>query len=180
MCQEYKTDILSGREDSLAWTTVTVTLFYVTPVSSKPIQKLESPQKSEVTQQSEQHPKPQRKKAHYTVDSETLLDNPLITNADLVAMAFPARGSGGRHPSPVPNTIPGTDSDTSTLRRVPIIFYDDTGAHKKRKPVFLSFFGSIENIAMIIYELPTYHPCGIFERRCEYPSRTSPLLVLNF
>jgi hypothetical protein len=63
-----------------------------------------------------------------------LKNSPLVTNEDLIAMALPERGSGGRHPSPVPSTIPDSDADTSVPRRVTIHFYDDKGAHKKAKP----------------------------------------------
>jgi hypothetical protein len=63
-----------------------------------------------------------------------LKGNPFVTNEDLVSMGLPARSGGGKHPSPVPNTIPGSDANTATPRRVTIIFYDDTGAHKKAKP----------------------------------------------
>jgi hypothetical protein len=63
-----------------------------------------------------------------------LKNNPPVTNEDRIAMGLPVYNSDSKHPSPVPNTAPGSDADTSISRRVKLVFYDDAGAHKKAKP----------------------------------------------
>ncbi|MDR2065314.1 MAG: hypothetical protein LBP85_06375 [Prevotellaceae bacterium] len=63
-----------------------------------------------------------------------LRENPLVTDDDLNSMGLPLHSSGGRTPSPVPDSNPDADIDTSQIRRIKIHFYEDTGAHKKAKP----------------------------------------------
>ena len=63
-----------------------------------------------------------------------LRDNPIVTNADLVAMGLPERNSGGRTPAPVPTTVPEGEVRLPSPAVVEIHFRD-SGAEHKAKPV---------------------------------------------
>jgi hypothetical protein len=62
-----------------------------------------------------------------------LRENPLVTDVDLVAMAFPPRGSGGRKPAPDPVTTPIGEVKTPSPGVVEVHFRD-AGSESRRKP----------------------------------------------
>ena len=55
-----------------------------------------------------------------------LKENPLVTNADLLAMGLPERGDGERHPATVPKTTPAATVKTPEPGIVEIHFRDDS------------------------------------------------------
>ncbi|MDR1666081.1 MAG: hypothetical protein LBS03_00065, partial [Bacteroidales bacterium] len=62
-----------------------------------------------------------------------LRENPLVTDADLIAMGLPARGSGGRTPAPDPTTAPFGEVKTPSPGVVDIHFRD-AGSESRKKP----------------------------------------------
>jgi hypothetical protein len=62
-----------------------------------------------------------------------LKNSPFVTDEDLHAMGLPTRTSGS-HPSPVPTSIPKSDTDTHMPRRITINFYEGEAPHKKANP----------------------------------------------
>jgi hypothetical protein len=58
--------------------------------------------------------------------------NPLVTNHDLRAMAFPERGSGERHPSPVATDYPGFKILTNMIRRLIVAFFDNANEERAK------------------------------------------------
>ena len=63
-----------------------------------------------------------------------LRENPLVTNADLLAMGMPERGDGERHPASVPKTSPAATVKTPGPGIVEIHFRDnsvDNPSHAK-------------------------------------------------
>ncbi len=62
-----------------------------------------------------------------------LKGNPVITNADLLAMALPKRPAGTRTPMPAPTTFPVPSIDISIIRQLTLHFVDSASG-KKGKP----------------------------------------------
>jgi hypothetical protein len=65
-----------------------------------------------------------------------LKDNPLVTDADLVAMGLPERGDGERHPAPVPETSPAATAKTPEAGIVEIHFRDSSVDNSSRAKPF--------------------------------------------
>jgi hypothetical protein len=63
-----------------------------------------------------------------------LKGNPLVTDIDLDAMGLPKRGDGGQTPSPVSDSYPDFDVDSSTIRRLIIDYYDKGQKKNSAKP----------------------------------------------
>ncbi|MDR1600815.1 MAG: hypothetical protein LBS42_00085 [Tannerella sp.] len=61
-----------------------------------------------------------------------LKENPLATDADLVAMGLPERSSGGRKPAPVPTTSPAATVKTPGPGIVEIYFRDNSVDNSSR------------------------------------------------
>jgi hypothetical protein len=61
-----------------------------------------------------------------------LKNNPLVANADLLAMGLPERNKGRTH-APVAAEAPGCSVDTSTIGRLKFHFYSK-GDHRRAKP----------------------------------------------
>ncbi len=61
-----------------------------------------------------------------------LKSNPVVTDADLLAMALPKRPAGTRTPVPVPATFPVPNIEISTIRQLTLHFVDSASGKKGR------------------------------------------------
>jgi hypothetical protein len=61
-----------------------------------------------------------------------LRDNPLVADADLLAMGLPKRSTGGRRPAPVPTTVPEYEIRLPSPAVIEVLYFSTTGEGNRR------------------------------------------------
>jgi hypothetical protein len=74
------------------------------------------------------------KKAYRNMYTSLLKTNPLVSDEDLTDMELPPHPSGERHPSPIATDYPGFKILTNIIRRLTVVFFDNTNEARAKPP----------------------------------------------